>query len=357
MVEIINDLIENTINKAFKSNDEILNNIRNESSVIRAILKEGGDIHPKIYKKHLNSSIDVFQKLDNLKLKNPKTRQEIVEQSKYITNLLFDFCFQDDINNEFYIKLKRKVFNIKRKIIIDRFIIILFVNKCEEKKMFNYSEKIDCLGNYYCKKLLANIVDRVAEKRGLRQKRDIKEKVSDMKSQLSYILKEDNETFENLKKRNEDLKNALILVNENLEEYENDLEKYKEEIVANIVSEFFNTLNSDKYGNLLDNFNKCQKTLKKLKKDGYEFPQEVESIPILIRQYMKFIADYGVNSIEKREKISLGYEEAKKVQYNGTPFKNVNDIKNVEVVSSGWIYKDVVISMPKCNEIIKLKEE
>ena len=155
-----------------------------------------------------------------------------------------------------------------------------------------------------------------------------------------------------MKLQNENLKSALILINDELDKYKQDLEKFKDEIELNVISDFIKDLNSEKYGRLLDNFIKCQKSLKELKRNKYEFPVEVESIPILIRQYIKFIQEYGIKEIQRKQQMMLSYEEAAKGNYIGSPYKDQTELKKVVVDSPGWIYKDMIISTPIYIEIV-----
>lgn len=340
---------------------ELKPNVLYEYELMKIIIKEP-ESHPKKYAKVINeidSSIaasydGVMQILNKAFSANPKQRKQLVEDAKEISTILYKFCFYNNHDNEFYNLLKGKVFKYNKKKLRDKIILYFFFSEIIDNYNINYNRYIKNLNYRTSSNCLANIVDNIAEISGLRKKHDVKEKVSDIQEQLKNVLNEksiETNDIAELKAYIEDLRNSLELVEDQLTNYQTDLESYKEEIQVAVISDFIQTLNSDKYGNLLDNFVKCQKKLRQLKKNGYEFPNDVESIPLLIRQYVKFIKDFGIKEIQTLEFLDLNYDEAQKSQYIGTSFLNKDDIKQVSVESSGWKYKDIIISIPKYVEL------
>ncbi|ONI45874.1 hypothetical protein AN641_02930 [Candidatus Epulonipiscioides gigas] len=99
-------------------------------------------------------------------------------------------------------------------------------------------------------------------------------------------------------------------------------------------------------GDLLDNFDRAKKDLIKLSKYNKDF----KPYSRIVRQYMNFIDELGIRQIESvpiNEFTNLTYDKAKESTYYGTPFDDETAIKQVKVISQGWIYEDIVISQPE----------
>lgn len=102
-------------------------------------------------------------------------------------------------------------------------------------------------------------------------------------------------------------------------------------------------------GDLLDNFDRAKKDLINLSKDNKDF----KPYSRIVRQYMNFIDELGIKQIEYvsiNEFTTLTYDKAKESTYYGTPFDDETAIKQVKVISQGWIYEDIVISQPEYQE-------
>lgn len=352
-LEILSKIMERYKNVDINTNKKMLNSILYENELMILVIKNP-ESHPKYYLSQMNMhnyDIDIFDTLTKAFSKNPIARKELVEDSKEIANMLYKFCFYDNIDEKFYIDLKKKVFKFSKRKMRDKMILNFFLKEIKMVYHIDYIKYLDNLGYRMSTHCLADIVDCKAEEMGLKSKHDVKGKVSDIKEELKTFLDENCidsiQNIDEVKAYVSDLRNSLELVEDQLTNYQNELESYREEVQLNVISDFIQTLNSEKYGNLLDNFMKCQKKLRVLKKEGYEFPDSVESIPIVIRQFVKFIEEYGITKIQKEENLELNYNQALNSQYIGTPFKDENEKKYVAVESSGWKYKDIVISIPK----------
>ena len=130
-------------------------------------------------------------------------------------------------------------------------------------------------------------------------------------------------------------------------------DKYKETIM-----EFFSGLNSEKYGRILDTILETRRRVYELRKKNFELPVELGGLFILIDNIAKFVRENEINPIMKlgsvhdmksSDIVDLGAE------YDGTPYSsNADEIKSVEVVASGWYYKDEEnrITRPKLKERI-----
>lgn len=134
------------------------------------------------------------------------------------------------------------------------------------------------------------------------------------------------------------------------DEFEQRLEENRIEEQANIIS----MLNSSKYGYILDLLVHAQQGFKQLRTQKIDVPVAINSTPTLIRKLLQFVNDCGITQIlEPGEKLEVCSADISNYTYEGTPFTNENEIKKVEVVSSGWEIKDrdIVISIPTVKEL------
>lgn len=171
-------------------------------------------------------------------------------------------------------------------------------------------------------------------------------------------FKDSEDELSHLREENEDLKTAQFMTAKELEEFQNNFEEIKKEMEEQVVKDFFSKLNSQFYGSLLDQFLKSELQLKKLKDSGYTFPQEVESIPMSIRMFNKFLRDYGIETIDVQgRQFVTNLEGSAFYEYAGSPFEDSGVSKNVWVSSPGWKYENVTISFPKIFEVSDNQDE
>lgn len=140
------------------------------------------------------------------------------------------------------------------------------------------------------------------------------------------------------------------------------LKKSLDDIVANInsrseaakeeaINEFFIQLNSERYGRLLDNAFIVEKKMEELRKNRYKFPLEVMTLPIIVRNFTNFIKANGFIPIEEvGRQFVAGADDLIYMVYEGEPF-NGDELKTVEVINSGWMKNNVIISKPVVREI------
>lgn len=357
-IEIISRIIDENYDKMerkFRKNRNVKYRVRDDSELLKLILtdpEQYTEYYQRIISKRHNK-FDVSRKLDFLKLSDYKYRKLISDEAKNISDLLYNMCIVEEDNIENYEKINSILSksNLKNQA-KEKMILIDFAKKCKRNYIEDWTRSLNYIDNFICRSIFRNILNEIALERGFKKEKDVGTKVDDIKDQIDSVLNEEvSNNNEELKLQNENLRSSLILINDELEQYKKELEKFKEEIELNVISDFIKDLNSEKYGRILDNFIKCQKSLKELKRNHYEFPIQVESIPILIRQYVKFIQEYGIQEIQKRQQIMLNYEDASNGNYIGSPYKDKDEIKKVRVDSPGWIYKDVIISTPIYIEI------
>ena len=117
------------------------------------------------------------------------------------------------------------------------------------------------------------------------------------------------------------------------------------------MKEFFVSLNSGKYGNILDKIPLTEELLKDIRKNNIEVPQEIKKILLFVKSIIKFFRDIGITPIEDVNKIFIGTaEDIAEMDYIGSEFKE-GEKKELKVIAPGYKYKDIVISIPKVEEV------
>ncbi|MDR1301129.1 MAG: hypothetical protein LBK43_01485 [Treponema sp.] len=163
-----------------------------------------------------------------------------------------------------------------------------------------------------------------------------------------------SERFEQQLARKEE---QLRRTNEILEELQNEFEIQIQESKTQEIANFFSSLNSEKYGFILDGLFATKAGLDELKKRRYELPVEINGLTILIRKLVQFVKDSGINPVLRIGTImTVKSKDIENYTYRGSPFKDDQEVKKVEVISPGWQFKDKdrQLSRPTIKEI---KEE
>jgi hypothetical protein len=148
------------------------------------------------------------------------------------------------------------------------------------------------------------------------------------------------------------MRNNFLQVKRLYENQNRRFQKLGERTKKEVVKDFFNKLNADQYGNLLDKFSSVEQNLIQVRQSGYVFPMEVASIPLIIKLFMKYIKESGIEMIEQvGREFKATVKDIEYMNYNGEPFMDELESKWVKVVSSGWKYQDMIISIPSIIEI------
>lgn len=117
------------------------------------------------------------------------------------------------------------------------------------------------------------------------------------------------------------------------------------------ITEFFVQLNSERYGRLLDNAFLVESKIEILRKEKYRFPVQVMTLPILLRNFTSFIRANGFRPIDVVGRtFEAGADDLFYVVYEGEPFFG-DEKKTVQVINSGWMKGDTVISKPVVKEV------
>jgi len=150
----------------------------------------------------------------------------------------------------------------------------------------------------------------------------------------------------------EELRRAKQQIRDMSEGYESQFE----DNVLNDKAQFIAKLNSDSYNNILDMTVSLREGIKHLRTNGKSLPMEINILPIILSQFMKFLKDNGITPIIQRtgEIIEITGDDLDKYVYNGSPFSNIKEKKRVKILTNGWKNEalDTNISLPRVEEII-----
>ncbi|RKU29372.1 hypothetical protein C6495_14265 [Candidatus Poribacteria bacterium] len=240
------------------------------------------------------------------------------------------------------------------------------------------------------KTLLDELVELVAEERGLRPKKSAPERApggidetrglpaslthretaprtatapSLPEDDIPFDLIEDENVMagEEALHENADLRAALEIAQQRFEVVNEEVKHIREEAKLDATIAFFQEMNSGKHSSLLDQLLKAEGLVKGLKKNGIEIPQEIELIPIIIRMFNRFLKTQGiVPKATVGAKMEITLSDSDEYEYIGSEWEDPGETKTVEVISAGWLYEGaligtesepIVINKPKVQEV------
>ena len=232
---------------------------------------------------------------------------------------------------------------------------------------------------------LWEVVDVVALSKGLSVNRSVREEIASMQSFLRESLdssrrkktrdsrsprksggepleeelpEDPKEVLEQLEQDLEDFRAALECTQAQIEMLENRLEEVREEAARDATVTFFQEMNSERAGNLLDQFVLSGRGLKKLRRSGFVFPPEVESIPASVRMFLQFLEERRIMPLaEVGTQLRISLKDSEQYDYQGSDFTDGEEAKLVEVIRPGWEYQGVVISKPSVREQMEFPGE
>lgn len=172
--------------------------------------------------------------------------------------------------------------------------------------------------------------------------------------QKQRALPIDSAEHERILQKLAQLESALEQSNMLLEDLQNEFDERLEAVKVQEMSEFFSKLNSDRYGCILDELLTLRKGVELIRKSGYDLPLEINGLLIMVKKLVQFLRDNHIDPMLRPD--SVRYVKAADVEfwnYEGTPFGDAQEEKQVRVISPGWIYteKQVQISRPKVKEV------
>ena len=226
-------------------------------------------------------------------------------------------------------------------------------------------EKVIRIANFgQSASLLRGIIDLIAVERGLIQKRAARDQaVGSIISTLvhlqsvseSDISENDNDLIaevEELRDTVEDLRDTVEIAQQGLKSLLSDIDKINDEARQETFITFFQEMNSVKHSYFLDYFLRVEEQLKEITQQGDEIPHEIELISALIPIFNQFLTTHGVEPQESvGERINLTLKESDRYEYIGSDFKNADERKTVEVLSSGWVCEGKLIIKPRVREV------
>lgn len=224
----------------------------------------------------------------------------------------------------------------------NRIAILMICNKFPEIISEEDKEKLSYLGSTLAKFVLFDLAD--AMKKILHENNNRKKE----NKKISYI------EYENLLIEKNSLEEKLNRTEEMLQELQEEFEEQLRESKITELTSFFAKLNSENYGCILDQLMVCRSGMNALKKRKFELPLEINGLFIMIKNLAKFTQDSHIVPIMKpNDKKDVKVSDIEFCRYEGTPFKNENDIKQIVVISPGWIFRDkeIQISRPKVKEV------
>jgi hypothetical protein len=294
------------------------------------------------------SGNDVIYQYRKRFLGNPKERESIIEWcenvEKYFEGaLLGDKISFDKFNNERKINVLRTSDGSRNP---QNYILLnMIFRDYPEIDIFNDFQKIKNLPVIPCKFLLYELVDIIAEHYGFETFKSSKSRNTTIEEKLS---------IEQLKRKVNLLESRLERTSLMMKELENDFASQLDATKTQELTQFFSSLNSEKYGFILDELLLLRRGVDELRKNNYEVPQELNGVLIMIKKLIQFIRDSHINPIMKVNSInSVTAADIEFCNYEGTPFSSNDEVKQVKVVSPGWIFsdKDIQISIPHVKEI------
>lgn len=192
---------------------------------------------------------------------------------------------------------------------------------------------------------------------GLRKRRQDTTELIDSFKQIvedsTEVEEEFEESLESIKLERDQYKSSLKLIQKSLDELSEKLKKETQNIALEQIRDFFVGLNSAKYGNFLDKIPLTEELLKDIRKNenSYDIPQEVKRVLIFIKSVIKFIKDQEITPIEEMNRVFEGTaEDIAEMDYVGEEFID-NEVKKLRVIAPGYKYKDLIISIPKVEEV------
>ena len=239
-----------------------------------------------------------------------------------------------------FITLRNKVIYTRddeRYKIQERIACLMLYVKFPELDSGNDAETIEKFGNVYMKHFLGDASDFL---RNICSKSKNNSKGDKKDSQQDKI-----ELLENMLNRSD------MLLKDLQDEFDTRIKQSHQDDLI----EFFSRLNSEKYGCILDEVLNARNGVRQLRKKNIQLPPEIGGLFILIERFAQFIRDSEINPIMKPGAVqSMRLDEVESCDYEGSPFLNTTEVKEVKVLSPGWFYKnkDVQISRPRLKEVV-----
>lgn len=223
----------------------------------------------------------------------------------------------------------------------------------------NLAMEIKNIPSMKANSLITDIKNEIGYDLGLRKrKKDSNDLINDVKMLVVESDENDEEeekieTVETLRLERDQYRSSLKLIEKNMDELLENIKEESESIANEEIRDFFVSLNSDKYGNFLDKIPLTEDTLRDIRKNNLDkaLPQEVKKVLMFIKAIIKFLKDQNITPIKTlNEEFEGTAEDIATMDYKGTEFID-NEKKKLRVIATGYKYKDMIISIPKVEEV------
>lgn len=291
-----------------------------------------------------NAVITLFKKKS---LGNPVERAAAIRWADNVA-LLFSKAIIGDKESydNFQNEHRKKIINVDGKHNPQNYIAanVIFL-KYPELNIYGSAEVLHnldiLLGKYY----FFDLADAVGEVYGFETNKQNKKHETSQNIKLS---------LEQAKVKITQLENRLDMSDSMLQDLQDDFNEQLESVKTQELTEFFSSLNSEKYGYILDELLLLRKGVDELRAKNYEVPLEINGVLILVKKMIQFVRDSHINPMMRINEIKqVKASDLEYCNYDGSPFTSKDEIKKVQVVSPGWLYKDkdIQISRPKLKEV------
>ena len=149
------------------------------------------------------------------------------------------------------------------------------------------------------------------------------------------------------------LDSELSRANKMIERLQNEFDEELEDAKVQARVDIISQLNSRDYGYILDMLHLANIGFRKLRRSDFVLPIEINMIPVLTRNLMRFVSDSGIEPIENiGDEMEIMMNETGEYEYDGSAFSDKNEKKTVKIVSCGWEIpeENIVISKPRIKE-------
>ncbi len=174
---------------------------------------------------------------------------------------------------------------------------------------------------------------------------------TDVSDRLSFLESAYTQAQHQITRLQTALNQKTMQLSDLQQEFDERLDESLQEEKENLIS----LLNSDQYGYILDLLVSARNGLHRMRREEKPIPLELRSAQTLVRRMLKFVEDCGITPIrETGDILEIKADQVYEFQFEGSPFKNAEELKRVEIVSPGWqaVDKSLVISKPRVREVL-----
>ncbi len=366
-LNIYNEILEEFMNKSadMNKNEGVM---ESEWMIIAEALMKP-EKHPKYFCTQLHEKYNVElseqqikKELRNINLNSVSKRQDMVECVKKAADNLKKALDgnKDSINNlEVFLEKVIDRTNDGRIKFKNKCLLTYLFNLDEELKNEKYNVMLMKFKEVYCGKVLKKLFSNICRKEGINKRKDtlkviqITQDTINSTSYISDLTGDKDKQIETLLFEIGNYQNTIEVLQSMLDDLKESIDEVSKEAEKSAVSDFFIRLNSAQYGTILDSFVVVENKLNEIKKLNIKLPNQLVVLPIIFKQLLKFIKDIGITPIDTIGRIfEAKYSDIAVMNYNGEPFMDDDEVKNMEIQKCGWKYQDIIISAPTVKEKI-----